>query len=192
MSKIGYKNNKEFYKKVIKRYGISPRGVHWNSKESQYIRFEILSKFIKDDIKESVIVDAGCGFGEYYNYLFDNNLKPKIYIGLDCEEEMINSASKRFLNTNFFIKNILEDELINADYYICSGAMNILNEKEVLLFIQRCYNTSNKGFIFNFLKQDSFNKVEINTVLEFCKSLCPKINIKDNYLENDISIFLKK
>ena len=192
MANIGYKNNTQFYRRVIKKYGISARGVHWNCEESQYLRFEILSEFIKNDMKDSVIVDAGCGFGEYYNYLYDNDLKPKEYIGIDCEEEMINSALKRFLNTKFVLKNILEDKLPVADYYICSGAMNTLDEKEVLTFIKRSYKASQKGFIFNFLKEDLLSNVSLNTVLTFCKTICSNINIKDNYLENDISIFLKK
>ena len=192
MSKIGYKNNTQFYKRVIKKYGISARGVHWDSEESQYIRFEILTKFIKNDIKDSTIIDAGCGFGEYYNYLYDNNLKPKKYIGIDCEEEMITQASKRFLNTKFVLKNILEDKLPTSDYYVCSGAMNTLDENEVLSFIKRSYRASEKGFIFNFLKEDSLTNVSVNIVLTFCKTICSNINIKDNYLENDISIFLKK
>ena len=192
MANIGYKNNTQFYKRVIKRYGISARGVHWNCEESQYLRFEILTNFIKNNIKDYVIVDAGCGFGEYYNYLYDNDLMPKEYIGIDCEEQMISPASKRFLNTKFVLKNILEDKLPAADYYICSGAMNTLDEKEVLTFIKRSYKASKKGFIFNFLKEDLLSNVSMNTVLSFCKTICSKINIKDNYLENDISIFLKK
>lgn len=192
MANIGYKNNTQFYKRVIKKYGISARGVHWNCEESQYLRFEVLSQFIKDEIQDCIIVDAGCGFGEYYNYLYDNDLKPKEYIGIDCEEEMITQASKRFLNTKFILKNILEDKLPNADYYICSGAMNILDEKEVLTFIKRAYKASKKGFIFNFLKEDSLSNVSIDTVLKFCKSICSQIKIKDDYLENDISIYLKK
>jgi len=192
MASIGYKNNTQFYKRVIKKYGISARGVHWNCEESQYLRFEILTKFIKNNIKNSEIIDAGCGFGEYYNYLFDNDFKPKKYIGIDCEEEMIAQASKRFLNTKFILKNILEDKLPRADYYICSGAMNILKEEEVLTFIKNSYKASNKGFIFNFLKDDPLSNVPINIVLKFCKSICSQIEIEDGYLENDISIFLKK
>lgn len=192
MANIGYKNNTQFYKRVIKKYGISARGVHWNSQESQYIRFEVLTEFIENEIKDSEIVDAGCGFGEYYNYLYDSSLSPKNYLGIDCEEEMINKAAKRFLNTKFILKNILEDKLPVADYYICSGAMNTLNEDEVLTFIKRSYKASKKGFIFNFLKEDCLTNVPAEKVLRFCKSICSNINIKDDYLENDISVFLKK
>ncbi len=184
--------NNLFYSKSIKKYGISAKGVHWNSEFSQYKRFEILTSFIKDSIKESSIIDAGCGFGEYYNYLFDNNLKPKSYLGIDCEEQMIVLASKRFLNTKFLIQDILEDELIEADYYICSGAMNILKKEEVFIFIEKCFNASYKGFIFNFLKNDSLTTIKSSDIINFCSKLSKKILIKENYLNNDFSIHLKK
>uniref|UniRef100_UPI0040473D34 methyltransferase domain-containing protein n=1 Tax=Aliarcobacter sp. TaxID=2321116 RepID=UPI0040473D34 len=189
---MSQKDNNQFYKNSIKKYGISAKGVHWNSRYTQYIRFEVLTNFIKHNITESSVIDAGCGFGEYYNYLFDNNLKPKSYLGVDCENEMIKLASKRFLNVDFIVQNILEEELIPSDYYICSGAMNILEEKEVFIFIKKCFDSSKIAFVFNFLKNDSLTSVDINKVLEYCQSLTKNISIKDNYLDNDVSILLKK
>ena len=185
-------NNYKFYNPAIKKYGISAKGVRWNSKYSQYKRFEVLTNFIENEIKESNIVDAGCGFAEYYNYLFDNNLKPKSYIGIDCEEGMITLASKRFLNTSFYIKDIIKDELVFADYYICSGAMNILKKDEIFIFIKKCFEASNMGFIFNFLKNDPLTNVNFLDILHYSKSLSKRVEIKEDYLENDISIFIKK
>ena len=189
---MAQKDNTEFYKKSIEKYGISAQGVQWNSDYSQYKRFEILTSFIKNNIKESSIIDAGCGFAEYYNYLFDNDLKPKSYLGIDCEEQMINLASKRFLNTTFKKKDILKEELDFPDYYICSGAMNILEENEVFIFINKCYYSSKKAFIFNFLKNDSLTKVSKTQVINHCSTLSSKIKIKENYLSNDFSIYLEK
>ena len=185
-------NNYKFYNPAIKKYGISAKGVRWNSKYSQYKRFEVLTNFIENEIKKSNIVDAGCGFAEYYNYLFDNNLKPKSYIGIDCEEEMITLASKRFLNTSFYIKDIIKDELVFADYYICSGAMNILKKDEIFIFIKKCFEASNIGFVFNFLKNDPLTNVNFLDILHYSKSLSKRVEIKEDYLENDISIFIKK
>lgn len=185
-------NNYKFYNPAIKKYGISAKGVRWSSKYSQYKRFEVLTNFIENEIKESNIVDAGCGFAEYYNYLFDNNLKPKSYIGIDCEEEMITLASKRFLNTSFYIKDIIKDELVFADYYICSGAMNILKKDEIFIFIKKCFEASNIGFVFNFLKNDPLTNVNFLDILHYSKSLSKRVEIKEDYLENDISIFIKK
>lgn len=189
---MAQKDNNEFYKQSIKKYGISAQGVQWNSDFTQYKRFEILTNFIKDDIKESSIVDAGCGFGEYYNYLFDKNLKPKSYTGIDCEDQMISLASKRFLNTSFKKQNILKDNLDFADYYICSGAMNILDENEVFIFIEKCFYFSIKAFVFNFLKNDNLTKIDKTKVINHCLKLSNKLEIKEDYLSNDFSIYLQK
>ena len=119
-------SNKLFYQKSIQEYGVSAQGVHWNSKYTQYKRFEIITKLIKKEIKHSTLVDVGCGFAEYFNYLQNNNRIPKEYIGIDCEIKMIEISKKRFPNQLFFKQNVLYDELKTADYYISSGALNIL------------------------------------------------------------------
>jgi SAM-dependent methyltransferase len=186
------KDNTKFYETAIKKHGISAQGVHWNSEFSQYKRFEILTSFIENSIKQSSVIDAGCGFGEYYSYLFDNNLKPKSYLGIDCEKQMIDLASKRFLNIKFEIQNILKDSLYKADYYICSGAMNILEKEEVFIFIKKCFEASNKAFIFNFLKNDSLTDIKSSEIINYCKTLSKNMHIKEDYLSNDFSILLKK
>lgn len=192
MKTLGYCNNKEFYKKSIEKYGISPKGVHWSTRYNQYIRFDVLTEFIFDDIENSTLVDAGCGFAEYYTFLEKNESLPLQYIGLDCEHAMIFRSQMRFPKLDFHVKNILEDELIPADYYICSGALNILKEEEFYQFIETCYKSCNKGFAFNFLIKDSFNNINKKEVITFCKKLSSNVEIKELYLYNDMSIFMQK
>lgn len=184
-------NNHKFYKKAIEKHGISAKGVHWQSQFTQYLRFEVLNSFIKEDIEASSIVDAGCGFGEYLNYLQKSSLKPKSYTGIDVEEKMILLSKQRFPSEKFFIKDVLKDTLPKADYYVCSGAMNILRKKQMFKFIENCLNASNKGFVFNFLKTDTLNNVSCETIIDFCYGLKKDAFIKDYYLDNDITIFLK-
>jgi SAM-dependent methyltransferase len=185
-------SNKQFYEQSVKEFGVSAQGVHWNSKYTQYKRFEIITKFIKKDIKNSTIVDVGCGFGEFYNYLEKNHKIPIDFIGIDCEKNMITISKKRFPNLKFYLKDILKDELIKADYYTCSGALNILSIEEIAIFIEKCYNSSKKGFIFNFLKNLTFNNITKDEILNICTKHTKNILIKENYLENDFSIFLKR
>ena len=70
--------------------------------------------------------------------------------------------------------------------------MNILEENEVFIFINKCYYSSKKAFIFNFLKNDSLTKVSKTQVINHCSTLSSKIKIKENYLSNDFSIYLEK
>ena len=184
-------NNKEFYTKSIQQYGISPQGVHWNSKYSQYKRFEILTSFI-NNIDKITLLDAGCGFGEYYNFLKKNNLTPKKYIGIDCEEDMIRIATKRFPTQQFFLKNILYDKLPNVDYIICSGTLNLLTIKECEIVISKCITASKQGFIFNYLKNTTFTNISKKQILDIVYKYTTNIKIKENYLENDFTIDIKK
>lgn len=189
---LGYQNNESFYAKSIRKYGVSHKGVHWSSKYNQYIRFEVLTEFIQQNIHEFTIIDAGCGFAEYYFYLQKNRSLPKKYIGMDCENSMVFRSQMRFPSLDFHVKNILDDKLYFADYYVCSGALNILNKKEFYQFIKKCYHYSNKGFVFNFLIKDSFNKIDKKEVIQFCKKLSKHVDVKELYLYNDITIFMRK
>ncbi len=189
---MAQKHNYNFYKKAIDEYGVSAQGVHWNSKHTQYKRFEVITKLIKKGIVNSTIIDVGCGFGEYYKYLELNNKLPKQYIGIDCEESMVSTCKKRLPHQQFIQQDILTNELLSADYYICSGALNILNVEEFFIFIEKCFEASSKGFIFNFLKSQSYNKIEIDDVIKFCKGFTVDIKTKDNYLNNDFTIFMVK
>ena len=52
---MAFKDNHIFYKSAISKHGISAQGVHWNSEYNQYKRFEVLTCFVKDEIKELFI-----------------------------------------------------------------------------------------------------------------------------------------
>ncbi len=171
---------------------MSAQGVHWKSKFSQYKRFDIITNVISDDITSSKIVDAGCGFGEYYIYLKENNKLPKRYIGFDCEEQMISISKKRINSADFYCKDILKDKLELADYYICSGSLNLLSQEDFYNFILKCWKYSTKALIFNFLKQDSFNHIKPQKVIDFCNTLSNKLEIYEYYLHNDMTICVRK
>ncbi len=184
--------NKQFYNNSVREFGISAQGVHWNSKYTQYKRFEIITKLIKKYIKNSSIIDVGCGFGEYYNYLIKNNRTPQNYIGIDCEQEMIITSKKRFSSLDFYTINILHDDIPQADYLISSGALNLLTFNEIEVFIYNCFNNSKYGFIFNFLKDITFNNIKQSAVINICKKHTDNLIIKEGYLENDFTIFMVK
>jgi SAM-dependent methyltransferase len=185
-------NNTKFYQDAIIKYGISAQGVHWRSRQTQEKRFEILIKFIKDQISTSTILDVGCGFGDLIKYFSSNELYPKSYLGIDKEDFFIEIATMIYPNTNFKQIDIFKDKLPNSDFYICSGALNIYEFDEMKEFIRKCLESSNKGFVFNFLVNTTFNGVEKEEILEYCKTLNCTIEIKEKYLENDFSVFLKK
>lgn len=183
--------NYEFYKKAYDKYGIDAKALHWYSKNTQYKRFEVLISYIKD-IENSSLVDVGCGLGDLLLYFEETNLKPDIYLGIDCEEFMLDICKKRFEKEVFLKLDILKDEIPKADYLICSGALNILLKEDFLKAIKNCYKYSKKGFIFNFLTEKSIHDLSVEDIYYFCKSFCKKVTISEEYLHNDATFFLEK
>ena len=55
-----------YYNEKLKAHGPTPKGVDWNSKASQELRFEQLAKLLpKQNLNDSFsLLDYGCGFGE--------------------------------------------------------------------------------------------------------------------------------
>ncbi len=190
MSRI---DNEKFYTAAIKKHGETPKGVHWNSKHSQEKRFEVLTSFIKDE--DFSLVDAGCGFGDLYFYMQKKNIHCQRYIGLDLSPSMVKIAQEKTL-CEVFEKDICRDLLPEADYYLCSGAMNILSRFDTFLFIRNCYASSKKGFVFNLLmgEDDSlvYNHFYPQELQNLFDDLGAKVSVTKGYLAHDFTVFLKK
>lgn len=149
----------QYYTAKIKEFGTTPKGVDWNSIESQELRFEVLSTLIQDE-KHFSILDYGCGFGSMFSF-FENKFKTFEYIGFDVSEEMINAAVEKFAHnanthwtTNFHFQKV--------DYVIASGIFNVKlknNDEVWLQYIEETLHKINrcaaKGFSFNVLTKYS-------------------------------------
>ena len=182
-------NNHKFYNSALKAYGATPRGVHWLSKEHQSIRFDVILSLLPKNLEQFSIGDAGCGFGDFYYYL---KQKPKSYLGVESVKELQKIALIQ-TQCEIILADITKKELRVRDYYICSGALNILTPFETHQFIANCYKASKIGFIFNTLYGDkesqTYNYLNKEKIQNIAKDLGVKeITYKEAYLQNDITV----
>lgn len=189
-------DNEKFYSSAIEKHGTTAKGVNWHSKESQKLRFDIILSMLPDNISSFSIADAGCGFGDLYTYMLKKKKNPKEYIGIDSLIDMYSIASDK-TGKEIIIADICKDKLPPADYYICSGAMNVLESFETHLFIRNCFSTCTKAFVFNVLhgdkKSETYNYMTTDEIQEIAKDLkVSRIEIKDGYLEDDITVIFYK
>ncbi len=105
---------------------------------------------------------------------------------------MIEISSKRFKHNNFLKCDITVDEIPEADFLTCSGALNTFNENDFFKAIEKCFNSSKKAFIFNFLTDKNVHKLSNKEIEKFCKNLSPNTTICNDYLPNDSTFFIKK
>ncbi len=185
-------DNQKFYLSAIDKYGVTAKGVNWHSKESQYIRFDTILEMLPDSLENFTLVDAGCGFGDFYLYSQKKKKLSFKYIGIDSVLDMYSIASHR-TGCEIILADICTDKLPKASYYVCSGAMNVLNYFETHLFIRNCYEASERGFIFNILhgSKDSgiYNYLTTTQIKSMASDLgVNSIIIKDDYLEDDITV----
>lgn len=185
-------DSQKFYTSAIEKYGTTAQGVNWASKERQQIRFDALLKLLPQNLKEYSLGDAGCGFGDLFLYLKKKKSVPKKYIGIDSLVDMYSIASENTAE-EIIIADILKEQLPTLDYYVCSGALNVLTPFETQLFIQNCYKSSKKAFLFNALlgdkKSETYNYLSITQVKQIAKTLDVKeIRFIEEYLEDDITV----
>ena len=146
----------DYYSAKLAKHGATPRGVDWNGKESQMLRFEQLTKIIRQ-MQGFSLNDLGCGYGALLDYLHDR-YKNFVYNGCDVSAEMINAAQFRytaFSKVNFFVAAVPPEK---ADYGIASGIFNVrlgYNDSEWLNYFETTLDaldqTSQLGFAFNCL-----------------------------------------
>ena len=149
-------NVERYYDEKLRKYGPTPRGVDWNSTESQVLRFEQLL-MICDTTKEFSINDYGCGYGALFHYLREKKCVFH-YRGFDISAEMISQAkilSQGINGCEFFSD---KSRLSTADYAIASGIFNVKLEasnEEWLDYLEATLDvldqTSRHGFAFNCL-----------------------------------------
>jgi SAM-dependent methyltransferase len=181
-----------FYTNAIKKYGLTPKGVCWNSSIHQSVRFEMILSLLPDDLSKATIVDAGCGFGDFYTYVQKNSLDIGEYIGLDIHPKMCEIA-KTNTTKEILHCDILKNELPAKEFYISCGALNLLTKFETHLFVQNCYNSSQKAFIFNILhgdkQSDTYNYFTTQELEQLGENIgVRELKFVDNYLKNDITV----
>ncbi|MBE7386054.1 MAG: class I SAM-dependent methyltransferase [Leptolyngbya sp. SIO1E4] len=147
---------RDYYTDKVLAFGETPKGVDWNSLQSQELRFDQLLQICDQDINFS-LNDLGCGYGYLLDYMRKKTLE-FTYRGYDLSEEMIRRARVRHVNSGncqFFSNN---DALQIADYAVASGILNVkLNhstadwEQYVLSTLHTLNDFSQRGFAFNVL-----------------------------------------
>lgn len=146
----------DYYTGKLKAYGETPRGVDWNSQESQTLRFAQLARVI--DVGDGFSVnDFGCGYGAFHDYLAARYLTFSYY-GCDVSGEMVRAARKRLgAYPDVELEEAGRPGRI-ADYGVASGIFNVRlghDEAAWLAYIDDQLDvldaTSRLGFAFNCL-----------------------------------------
>ena len=149
-----------YYDTKIEQHGPTSKGVDWNGKESQELRFEQLLTVVTE--KKASILDLGCGYGAMYDFLKKKGHDFSAYIGVDISDAMLSEAKILHADCVDFqvFKNL--EAANKQDYTIASGVFNVKQELDNATWEDYCIETiekldkcSKKGFSFNMLTEYS-------------------------------------
>ncbi len=201
----GLEQVKSYFGKRIEQHGASPRGVDWNSDESQNTRFDQLLKIV--EMESFSILDYGCGYGALADYIEQKGFHADYY-GFDILEsaiEIARQAQNGKPNRTFFTD---KDKLPACDYVVASGVFNVRGEqsfetwtKYVVDSLHRFNDLGRKGFASNFLtKYSDADKMRADLyyadplyLFDYCKrNFSKNVALLHDYRIYDFTILVRK
>lgn len=187
--------------KDLHGYG-SVKSLGWTNRESQEIRFKVLTEI--GFMGNKTILDAGCGYGDLCQYLMNKNINFKKYVGIDMNAQFIDYAKKReCFNLKGFAGKIdfIEVETSNyrdvSDYVIASGLFSI--KYPDVETMRQLYDICKCGVGINFLTKygkegvsDDLCRVFPVDVIKIVEQITKTFVVRHDYKQNDFTVYIYK
>jgi len=187
------------YEMRLEKYGNSVKTIGWRDKEQQYLRFKILSEI--GDLNGANILDVGCGFGDFYEYLIDRDVKID-YTGYDISPKIIDVAISKHPQIRLKVRDILKERIGEKfDYVLESGILNkrISNNIEYAKkMITRMFELCEIGIAVNMMtdyvdyKEDYLFYYSSEDIFKFCKGLSRWVTLRHDYPLYEFTIYIYK
>lgn len=153
-------NLRGYFSEKLTTFGLTPRGVDWNSADAQEIRFAQLIRILRPDEPYSLI-DYGSGFGSLYDYLKRRGHRVEYY-GYDFLTQMVTRGIELHPDDPACHFTSQENDLSSADYSVASGIFNVRLQISdaawidyVVGILASLNRMTRKGFAFNMLTKYS-------------------------------------
>ncbi|MDQ6998022.1 MAG: class I SAM-dependent methyltransferase [Mariprofundus sp.] len=183
----------------LTRYGHHANALYWSSREIQETRFRVLSE-IGIETGDSLL-DVGCGFADFKSWIEEQG-RAVAFTGIDLSPDLIRVAKEKHPDAKLLCGELFDFhfEAQSFDWVILSGAMNeqLHDQGEYARkMIASMFALCGKGLAFNMLdartlKAHDLQSVEPQEMLEYCQSLCADVQLRDDYLPNDFTIYMRR
>ena len=187
-----------FFNYHLKKFGDCPEALRWTPK-GQLKRYHTLVD-IAPSLHNQKILDYGCGTGDFYTFLKQQDLTVK-YTGVDINENFIALAKKKFPECTFKVMSIDEEPLEGYfDYIFICGVFNLKVpgiQRDVRNALVKLFQYCNKGLALNALsshapiKDPELNYTSPEDMVKFCiENLSPSVALHHDRIENDFTLFV--
>jgi SAM-dependent methyltransferase len=205
---------------TVKRYsdrytamGKNIRTLGWGNEEQQVYRFLQSTSF--NDLNGKTVLDIGCGFADYYNFLKGAGTQPAAYTGWDVNANFIDEAKAAHPGCDFNVVDLTNQEAISPyvskyDAAVMFGLLNFnLKSEEVNLaytkmMVTNAFTLVKDVLVVDFLssnlyegypKEDFVFYHNPADMLNFALSLSPNVVLKHDYApipQKEFMLFIYK
>lgn len=188
-----------WYEDKVRTFGFDHRSLGFRSRSSQEKRFEALLAL--GDFHGRRLLDVGCGFGDFLQFLGDRGIHPD-YTGLDICEPMVSRCRERFSGSGarFVAADVLQHVPADSyDYVVASGIFGLDSpgvRERIAPTLERMSSWATAGCAANFLSSRSPVKAPARVYVDPCEALAmglaltPAARLDHSYLPNDFTLYL--
>ena len=192
---------KDFFNKLVEKHGYSPKSLAYSGEKSQKIKFNIVTEVgIEDNCS---VLDVGCGFGDYFNYLKQRGIKNIKYCGIDISNKIVDFAKEKNSLANVIQGNVLDLSDDEKYDYVISLGFNCVktgsNWETLTQVLDKMWKLSKKGIAYNAVStfaEDSPRKIYFVSpakVIDYImNNLTYKVVFRHDYMPHDFTIFAYK
>jgi len=192
---------KGFYEKLLEKYGYSIKSLDYRSETSQKTRFDIITQVgINDDCS---LLDVGCGFGDYFNYLKQRGIKNVKYNGIDLTDKIVNVAKEKNPLANVVQGNVLDlPDDKKFDYVVSVGVNGVKtgdNWDNLTSVLDKMWKLCKKGIAYNAVSNFASEQDEqiyfvspIRVIEHVMNNLTYKVVFRHDYMPHDFTIYVYK
>jgi len=191
----------ERYNERIKKYGPDYRGLAVGNMERQLIRYEVLSQI--GNLNNTSILDAGCGFGDFYGFLLAKGLRVD-YKGYDMNPNLIEIARNKYPSAKFEVRDFFTEDINEKfDYIVSSSTFNnklehMDNYTFIKKIIKKCFDLCKIGVSINMMTSYVDFKAEHGfyyspeDLFKYCKTLTNRVTLRHDYCLYEFTLYLYK
>lgn len=191
----------DFHRHRIGVFGAgSVESLGWRNAASQQRRFEVIAEAC--DFEGTSVLDVGCGRGDLKAFL-DARIDHFSYLGLEHMPAFVDEARARYAGlprTDFVQCDFSAVALPSADHVVASGALGYRcpDADFHLTMIRRMFDAAGRALVFNVLDASVFQGHPLlmgrdrNEVLAFCRTLSPRVDVIDDYLDDDFTVCVRR
>jgi SAM-dependent methyltransferase len=193
----------ERYTKRLQQYGDDIKTMASGTIERRRVRFDVLSQV--GDMNGASVLDIGCGFADYYQYLKDRGIKAK-YTGYDINEELIRICREKYPEASFEVKDVQNDRIDKKyDFVISSQTFNNKlqyddNEKVIRDVLKKAYDicTDRGGVAIDMItsyvdfKEEKLHYYKPEEIFSYCKALTKRVVLRHDYPLFEFVVYIYK